>query len=158
MHKKTFVEHLVELAEPTNKRLSDLLIERWWRRFGALPDDLLIRAFDRAGDTCEWFPSPVQFASILESLMTPEERGVQEGIRLLRSWFARGVLPLGWSDAEYRGAKAALGLPPPTRAELSRLAERRATVGGGADLGEPGPALARLLGLDAPLLAAGGDD
>jgi hypothetical protein len=154
MDRQRFGLYLLGLCDATSKDLSDPLMDIWWAKFGAVREADLVAAINLWLDTSKWFPSPKEFSDLLESLMTPEERGIQEGIRLLRSWVARGVRPIGIYDpAQLAAMKAALGLPPPTARELASLAGEGPVVEYAAL--PPGPVVARLLGLDVPALASG---
>lgn len=157
MDYEAFLGCLTLLADATNKYLSDGLIEQWSRTFGLYPLETVATAVDLAAAECEFFPTLAAFGAILAPLLTPEEREVQDGIRSLRGWMSRGVVPVGLRDpAELAAVKAALGLPPPTQAEVAKLAERAGLLGD-EDAGlMPGPVVARLLGVDRPALVRGG--
>jgi hypothetical protein len=68
MNQTTFQKSLKLLSEATSKRLSPELAAYWWRRFGDLPDEILIEAFQRALDSADYFPSPAQFMGILRDI------------------------------------------------------------------------------------------
>lgn len=152
MDRKRFAMYFLRLTEATNKELSDPLVDVWYPRFGAFREEEFRLAIDMWLDTSKWFPTPKEFADVLESVLSPEEREIQDGIRSMRGWMSRGVVPIGIRDpGELAAVKAALGLPPPTPAELAKVAER----GPGEDGLRPGPVVARLLGADRPALAGG---
>lgn len=140
-------------------------MELWWRKFGLLDEATFAAAIDLALDSCEWFPKPVQFAGFVEAVMTPEERGIQEGIRLMRSWVRQGVLPACRDAADLAAIKQALGLPAPSADEVARLDERNAALRRSMEArGEswaafealpPGAVVARLLAADRRALVAG---
>lgn len=141
------------LAEATNKEPSDALMELWFAKFGSYPAETFAAAVSLATDKFTFFPSPVEFAAVLDPLLPPEEREIQDGIRLMRSWMSREVVPIGLRDpADLAAVKTALRLPPPTASELAKLAER----GPGDEALRPGPVVARLTGADLPALASGG--
>jgi len=152
MDRKRFSMCFLRLTEATNKELSDPLVEVWYPRFGAFREAEFRLAIDLWLDTSKWFPTPKEFADVLETVLPPEEREIQDGIRLMRSWMSRGVVPIGIRDpAELAAVKAALGLPAPTASELAKVAAR-----GAGDTGlRPGLVVARLLGADRPALAGG---
>lgn len=160
-----FLGCMTILADVTNKRLSDGLYEVWWRTFGLYPLETFATAIDLAAAECEFFPTPAAFTAIIDRLLTPEERGIQEGIRLMRSWVSHGALPPCRDADELAAIKAALGLPPPTAVEIARVAAhraelRRAVEADGGDWAAhealpPGPVVARLLGVDRLALASG---
>lgn len=142
--------NLLGLAEATKKTLSDPEIRIWRRKFEHLPPDLFTRAVDLAVDTCEWFPTPHQFARLVEEALSPDERAIVRGLRQLRGWLAGGMIPANWDAARLARTRAALGLPPPHRDELDYLARTRAAAGlpeaDGPYLPEPGTIEGYLLG------------
>ncbi len=68
MNQQTFQKSLKLLSDATSKKLSPELAGFWWQRFGDLPDDILAQAFMQALNTCDYFPSPAQFMTILRGI------------------------------------------------------------------------------------------
>lgn len=68
MNRATFQKSLTLIGTATNKELSSGLSDLWWRKFGALPDDVLGAAFEIVIDTCKFFPAPAEFNDILRSV------------------------------------------------------------------------------------------
>jgi hypothetical protein len=160
MRLTAFQGHLLTLADLTKTDLSDGLAQNWWRKYRHIDEALFVAAIDRAGDECTFWPSHKEFGACLDAVMTPEERGIQEGIRLLRSWVAAGVTPHVGSLAEYQAVRTALGLPPAGDDQLHRCALRLAEreTGPASEVLTAmryGPVLARLLGTEHPALLAG---
>lgn len=65
MNQQTFQRSLKLLGDATNKALSPDLIRFWWGRFGDIPDEVLMPAFELAMSQCRFFPSPAEFTELL---------------------------------------------------------------------------------------------
>lgn len=70
MNRTLFQKHLTLIGTATNKELTPALSDLWWRKFGALPDDVLIAAFELVIDTCKFFPAPAEFNDLLRQVAT----------------------------------------------------------------------------------------
>lgn len=68
MNQRAFQARLTLLSEATNRVLSPELIRLWWEKYGRLPDAVLDAAFERALDTCKFFPSIAEFNGVLDEL------------------------------------------------------------------------------------------
>jgi hypothetical protein len=68
MQRSHFQKQLTLIGTATNKELTPGLSDLWWRKFGALPDDVLAAAFEVVIDTCRFFPSPAEFNDILRQV------------------------------------------------------------------------------------------
>lgn len=76
MNQQTFQRSLKLLGDATNKALSPDLIRFWWTRYGDLPDDVLLTAFELALQQCKFFPSPAEFTELLTQVAG---RGLESG-------------------------------------------------------------------------------
>lgn len=68
MNRIHFQERLTLIGAATNKVLSPELSGLWWRKYGDLPDELLLEAFQLVEDTCRFFPSPAEFNDLLRRI------------------------------------------------------------------------------------------
>jgi hypothetical protein len=55
-----------------SKPALDALIALWWRKFGDLPDGILVPAFELALDTCTFFPSIAEFHGLIRTVAASE--------------------------------------------------------------------------------------
>lgn len=79
-----------------SKQALDALTGIWWRKFGHLPDGLLVPAFELALDTCKFFPSIAEFNDLLRTV-AKSEGAVVDGAT---AWDAIERAIIGrWSEA-----------------------------------------------------------
>lgn len=55
-----------------SKQAIDTLAALWWRKFGDLPDGILVPAFELALDTCKFFPSIAEFHELIHTVARSE--------------------------------------------------------------------------------------
>ena len=80
MDRTSFQAHLMQLSlsarhtGDSSPAALDALSALWWRKFGALPDGVLLPAFELALDTCKFFPSIAEFNDLLRAVAQAEGR------------------------------------------------------------------------------------
>lgn len=83
----------------TRPEALEALSALWWRKFGALPDGVLVPAFDLALDTCKFFPSIAEFNDLIRAV-AQAEGAVLDGAT---AWNAcEKALFTCWSEARDR--------------------------------------------------------
>jgi hypothetical protein len=84
MDRTTFQTHLTLLSlsarhtGDSSPAAIDALLGLWWRKFGALPDGVLLPAFELALDTCKFFPSIAEFNDLIRAV-AQSEGGIVDG-------------------------------------------------------------------------------
>ena len=59
-------------ASAVSAEAADAILGLWWRKFGNLPDSVLVPAFELALNTCTFFPSIAEFNAILRRVAGAE--------------------------------------------------------------------------------------
>lgn len=89
----------------------------WWTKFGALDEDEIVKAFEKAMATRHFFPSPKDFLELLgKGKVKPEEAGREASARILAAVSLHGwpnpdkaeayIGPLGWEVVRMQGGWA----------------------------------------------------
>jgi len=62
--RKKFLEYMTLLGELHDKKITQILLEAYWKSIEDIPDELAYKIFDQAIATCKFFPKPADLREL----------------------------------------------------------------------------------------------